>query len=63
LCISNGGQSAKYVTNMYKINGSANIKVSAEKPATAHTRDRWHEKLNKNALLRLLKNTRIIIWD
>ena len=37
LCISNGGQSAINETNMNKINGSANMKVSAENPATAHT--------------------------
>ena len=41
LCISNGGQSAINETNMNKINGSAKMKVSAVKPATAHTLDRW----------------------
>jgi hypothetical protein len=37
LCISNGWQSPINETNMYKINGSANMKLSAENPATAHT--------------------------
>ena len=41
LCISNGGQSAKYETNMNKIKGIAIMKVSANKPATTHTRDRY----------------------
>jgi len=41
LCISNGGESAKNETNMNKTNGSAIRKVSAENPATTHTRDRW----------------------
>ena len=41
MCISNGGQSAINETNMNKINGSANMKVSTENPATAHTRDRY----------------------
>ena len=40
LCISNGGQSTIIETNMNKINGSAMMKVSAENPATTHTRDR-----------------------
>ena len=31
-CISNGGQGAKYETNMNKINGSVIMKVSAENP-------------------------------
>jgi len=39
-CISNGGQSAKIETNMSYINGSAEMKVSAENSATTHTRDR-----------------------
>ena len=42
LCISNGGQSAINETNMNKINGSAKMKVSAQKPAIAHTLDRYH---------------------
>ena len=41
LCISNGGQSAKFETNMNKTNGSARMKVSAIKPATTHTLDRY----------------------
>jgi len=40
LCISNGGQSAKNKTNMNKINGGVKMKVSAENPAAAHTRER-----------------------
>ena len=40
LCISNGGQSAINETNIDKINGSEKLKVSSNKPATAHTRDR-----------------------
>ena len=43
LCISNGGQSAINEMNMNKINGSVKIKVSAGKPATTHTRDRWQQ--------------------
>jgi len=43
LCISNGGQSAKNETYMNKINGSAIRKVSAENPATTHTRDRYRQ--------------------
>ena len=39
-CISNGGQSAINETNMNKINGSANIEVSAGNPATTHTHNR-----------------------
>lgn len=35
-----GGQSAINKTNMNKINGSENMKIYAEKPATAHTRNR-----------------------
>ena len=30
-------------TNMNKINGSDNMKLSAENPATAHTRDRYKQ--------------------
>ncbi len=37
LCISNGGQDAINETNMNKINGNTNMKVSADNPATAHT--------------------------
>ena len=39
-CISNGGQSAKYETNMDKTNSSANMKVSAKNSATTHTHNR-----------------------
>jgi len=49
LCISDGEQSVKNETNMNIINGSAIRKVSAENPATTHTRDRYlqfHEKMN-----------------
>jgi len=48
LCISNGGQSAKNETIMNKINGSANMKVSGKKTATAHTRDRYPTLEEKN---------------
>ena len=48
LCISNGGQSAINETNIDKINGSEKLKVSSNKPATAHTRDRWQQALTKN---------------
>ena len=41
MCISNGGQSAKNEKNMNKINNGANMKESAVKPATTHTRNRW----------------------
>jgi hypothetical protein len=40
LCISNGWQSAINEMNMNKLNESAIMKVSAKKPATAHTLDR-----------------------
>ena len=43
-CISNGGQSAINETNMNNINDSAKMNRCAEKPATAHTLDRWNEE-------------------
>jgi len=47
LCISNGGQSTIYDTNMNKINGSAIIKVSGKNSATAHTLDRYPQARKK----------------
>ena len=38
---------------MNKINGSANMKVSAKNPATAHTRDRYVGLIKKVSLTTL----------
>ncbi|GAB4301577.1 MAG: hypothetical protein Kow0068_24470 [Marinilabiliales bacterium] len=46
MCISNGGQSANIETKMNKINGTANMKLSAENLATAHTLTVENNKLN-----------------
>ena len=55
MCISNGGQSAINETNMNKTNGSAKLKVSAEKTATAHTRDRYRQGRENEEYIRQYK--------